>query len=159
MGALCIIVFPFEDAQLDKCQLPSVLGIRRITFLDLSVPIKEEDGLDDIWFLPPLIITVHQFAMRTTIDYREKTSVLPLTMGLRKHFIKYLFLFYSLCNQTGSLEQEDLELCEALVLHQLQRLLQNTPNGCLLSEKMLNDKSRMQNEKQVGYNHCSDSYS
>ncbi|XP_066481261.1 centrosomal protein kizuna [Tiliqua scincoides] len=55
----------------------------------------------------------------------------------------------SLCNQTGSLEQEDLELCEALVLHQLQRLLQNPPNGCLLSEKMCNNKSRMLNEKQA----------
>lgn len=55
----------------------------------------------------------------------------------------------SLCNQTGSLQQEDLELCETLVLHQLQRLLQITPDGYLLSEKKLNNKSRMLNEKQA----------
>ncbi|XP_077165580.1 centrosomal protein kizuna isoform X3 [Paroedura picta] len=55
----------------------------------------------------------------------------------------------SICNQTGSLEQEDLEVCEALVLHQLQRLLQNTKNGCLLLEEALNDKSGMLGEKQA----------
>ncbi|XP_048372221.1 centrosomal protein kizuna-like isoform X2 [Sphaerodactylus townsendi] len=51
----------------------------------------------------------------------------------------------STCNQTGSLEREDLEVCEALVLHQLQRLLQSTMNGCLFPEEALNDGS----EKQV----------
>nr|XP_056718252.1 centrosomal protein kizuna [Euleptes europaea] len=55
----------------------------------------------------------------------------------------------SICNQTGSMEQEDLEVCEALVLHQLQRLLQNTMNRCLLPEKALNDESGMLGEKQV----------
>ncbi|XP_060109913.1 centrosomal protein kizuna [Heteronotia binoei] len=55
----------------------------------------------------------------------------------------------SICNQTGSLEQEDLEVCEALVLHQLQRLLQSTMNGCLLPEEALNDKSGMLGEKQA----------
>ncbi|XP_015261696.1 PREDICTED: centrosomal protein kizuna [Gekko japonicus] len=55
----------------------------------------------------------------------------------------------SICNQTGSLEQEDLEVCEALVLHQLQRLLQSTMNGCLLPEEALNDKSGMLGEKQT----------
>ncbi|XP_054840268.1 centrosomal protein kizuna isoform X1 [Eublepharis macularius] len=55
----------------------------------------------------------------------------------------------SICNQTGSLEQEDLEGCEALVLHQLQRLLQSTVNRCLLPEEALNEKSGMLGEKQV----------
>ncbi|KAL8194286.1 UNVERIFIED_CONTAM: hypothetical protein K2H54_012825 [Gekko kuhli] len=55
----------------------------------------------------------------------------------------------SICNQTGSLEQEDLEVFEALVLHQLQRLLQSTMNGCLLPEEALNDKSGMLGEKQT----------
>ncbi|XP_053101781.1 centrosomal protein kizuna isoform X2 [Hemicordylus capensis] len=55
----------------------------------------------------------------------------------------------SLCNQTGRLEQEYLEVCEALVLHQLQRLLHSALNGCFLPEKMLNDKSGTLNEKQI----------
>ncbi|XP_062986067.1 centrosomal protein kizuna [Elgaria multicarinata webbii] len=55
----------------------------------------------------------------------------------------------SLCNETGIVEREDLEVCEALVLHQLQKLLQNTMNGCLLPEKTFNDRSEMLDEKQV----------
>uniref|UniRef100_A0A8C3SJR1 Centrosomal protein kizuna n=1 Tax=Chelydra serpentina TaxID=8475 RepID=A0A8C3SJR1_CHESE len=58
-------------------------------------------------------------------------------------------LFYSFCNQTGNLKEEDLEACEAVVLHQLQGLLQNTLNGCLLPEKTLNDRGRSTDEKQV----------
>ncbi|XP_062833993.1 centrosomal protein kizuna isoform X5 [Anolis carolinensis] len=54
----------------------------------------------------------------------------------------------SLCNETGNLKQEDLELCEALVLHQLQRLLQSTANACLLPENPFNNKSEMFNGKQ-----------
>ncbi|KAH0618055.1 hypothetical protein JD844_017020, partial [Phrynosoma platyrhinos] len=55
----------------------------------------------------------------------------------------------SLCNETGSLKLQDLELCEALVLHQLQRLLQSTENECLLPEKPFNGKSEMLDEKQI----------
>ncbi|XP_042320625.1 centrosomal protein kizuna isoform X2 [Sceloporus undulatus] len=55
----------------------------------------------------------------------------------------------SLCNETGSLKLEDLELCEALVLHQLQRLLQSTENACLLQEKPFNDKNEMLDENQI----------
>ncbi|XP_030413983.1 centrosomal protein kizuna isoform X1 [Gopherus evgoodei] len=57
--------------------------------------------------------------------------------------------FISFCNQTGNLKEEDLEACEAVVLHQLQGLLQNTLNGCLLPEKTLNDGGRSTDEKQV----------
>lgn len=92
--------------------------------------------------------------MKAVIDYVEKSSVELLIMDLSKQFIKYLLLFYSICNQTSSLEQEDLEVCEALVLHQLQRLLQSTMNGCLLSEEALNDKSGMLGEKQARYDNC-----
>ncbi|XP_074805844.1 centrosomal protein kizuna isoform X3 [Natator depressus] len=53
------------------------------------------------------------------------------------------------CNQTGNLKEEDLEACEAVVLHQLQGLLQNTLNGCLLPEKTLNDRGRSTDEKQA----------
>ncbi|XP_061443948.1 centrosomal protein kizuna isoform X2 [Rhineura floridana] len=55
----------------------------------------------------------------------------------------------SICNERGSLKQEDLEVCEALVLHQLQRFLQLTMNGCLFPEKMLNDERGTLDEKQV----------
>ncbi|XP_038252342.1 centrosomal protein kizuna isoform X4 [Dermochelys coriacea] len=53
------------------------------------------------------------------------------------------------CNQTGNLKEEDLEACEAVVLHQLQGWLQNTLNGCLLPEKILNDRGRSTDEKQA----------
>ncbi|XP_048698385.2 centrosomal protein kizuna isoform X4 [Caretta caretta] len=53
------------------------------------------------------------------------------------------------CNQTGNLKEEDLEACEAVVLHQLQGLLQNTLNGCLLPGKTLNDRGRSTDEKQT----------
>ncbi|XP_077670287.1 centrosomal protein kizuna isoform X6 [Eretmochelys imbricata] len=53
------------------------------------------------------------------------------------------------CNQTGNLKEEDLEACEAVVLHQLQGLLQNTLNGCLLPGKTLNDRGRSTDEKQA----------
>ncbi|XP_019346576.1 centrosomal protein kizuna isoform X3 [Alligator mississippiensis] len=53
------------------------------------------------------------------------------------------------CNQTENLKKEDLEACEAVVLHQLQRLLQSTFNGCLLPEKTLNDRGRIMDEKQA----------
>ncbi|XP_019371668.1 PREDICTED: centrosomal protein kizuna isoform X2 [Gavialis gangeticus] len=53
------------------------------------------------------------------------------------------------CNQTENLKKEDLEACEAVVLRQLQRLLQSTFNGCLLPEKTLNDRGRIMDEKQA----------
>uniref|UniRef100_A0A8C4J1H7 Centrosomal protein kizuna n=1 Tax=Dromaius novaehollandiae TaxID=8790 RepID=A0A8C4J1H7_DRONO len=55
----------------------------------------------------------------------------------------------SFCNQTGSLKEEDLEACEAVVLHQLQGLLQSILNGCLLPEKTLDVKGRTMGEKQI----------
>ncbi|XP_044298729.1 centrosomal protein kizuna [Varanus komodoensis] len=54
-----------------------------------------------------------------------------------------------LCNETGSLEQKDLELCEALVLHHLQSLLQSTMNTCLLPEKAFHGRSEMLDGKQA----------
>ncbi|KAJ7338340.1 hypothetical protein JRQ81_011323 [Phrynocephalus forsythii] len=55
----------------------------------------------------------------------------------------------SLCNETGSLKQEDLEICEALVVYQLQRFLQTTENKCLLPENVFNDKSETLDENQA----------
>ncbi|NXA55012.1 KIZ protein, partial [Nothocercus julius] len=55
----------------------------------------------------------------------------------------------SFCNQAGSLKEEDLEACEAVVLHQLQRLLQSTLNGCLLPETALDARGRPIAEKQI----------
>ncbi|XP_067388953.1 centrosomal protein kizuna isoform X2 [Emydura macquarii macquarii] len=51
------------------------------------------------------------------------------------------------CTQTDNLKEEDLEACEAVVLHQLQGLLQNTVNGRLLPEKTLNEKGIATDEK------------
>ncbi|XP_067388954.1 centrosomal protein kizuna isoform X3 [Emydura macquarii macquarii] len=53
----------------------------------------------------------------------------------------------SFCTQTDNLKEEDLEACEAVVLHQLQGLLQNTVNGRLLPEKTLNEKGIATDEK------------
>ncbi|XP_062427328.1 centrosomal protein kizuna isoform X2 [Rhea pennata] len=55
----------------------------------------------------------------------------------------------SSCNQTGSLKEEDLEACEAVVLHQLQGLLHSILNGCLLPEKTLDVKGRTMGENQI----------
>ncbi|XP_076191372.1 centrosomal protein kizuna isoform X1 [Aptenodytes patagonicus] len=55
----------------------------------------------------------------------------------------------SFCNRAGSLKEDDLEACEAVVLHQLRALLQSMLNGCLLPEKTLNAKGRAADEKQT----------
>ncbi|XP_013925880.1 PREDICTED: centrosomal protein kizuna-like, partial [Thamnophis sirtalis] len=54
----------------------------------------------------------------------------------------------SLCNKGGNLAQENAEACEALVLYQLQTLLQNTMNGHLLRNEMLNYQRERLNEEQ-----------
>ncbi|XP_026700146.1 centrosomal protein kizuna isoform X2 [Athene cunicularia] len=55
----------------------------------------------------------------------------------------------SFCNRADSLKEDDLEACEAFVLHQLQALLQSPLNGCLLPEKTLDAKGRAVDEKQT----------
>ncbi|KAM6355973.1 centrosomal protein kizuna [Podargus strigoides] len=55
----------------------------------------------------------------------------------------------SFCNRASSLKEDDLEVCEAVVLHQLQALLQSTLNGCHLPEKTLDAKGRAVDEKQT----------
>ncbi|XP_064301581.1 centrosomal protein kizuna isoform X3 [Phalacrocorax carbo] len=54
----------------------------------------------------------------------------------------------SFCNRAGSLKDDDLEACEAVVLHQLRALLQSVLNGCLLPEKTLNANGRAADENQ-----------
>ncbi|XP_027696228.1 centrosomal protein kizuna isoform X1 [Vombatus ursinus] len=58
-------------------------------------------------------------------------------------------LLISLCNQTDILKEEDLEACGAVVLHQLQRLLQHTSAKCLLPEEALIDRGSSVDEKPV----------
>ncbi|NXQ82310.1 KIZ protein, partial [Nyctibius grandis] len=41
------------------------------------------------------------------------------------------------CHRAGSLKADDLEACEAVVLHQLRALSQSVLNGCLLPEETL----------------------
>ncbi|XP_010085962.1 PREDICTED: centrosomal protein kizuna, partial [Pterocles gutturalis] len=55
----------------------------------------------------------------------------------------------SFCNQSGSLKEEDLEACEAVVLHQLQALLPSVLNGSLLPEKTLDAKGGVVDGKQT----------
>ncbi|XP_059684438.1 centrosomal protein kizuna [Gavia stellata] len=55
----------------------------------------------------------------------------------------------SFCNRADSLKEDDLEACEAVVLHQLRALLQSPLNGCLLPEKTLDAKGRAVDEKQT----------
>ncbi|XP_010177081.1 PREDICTED: centrosomal protein kizuna [Mesitornis unicolor] len=55
----------------------------------------------------------------------------------------------SFCNQASNLKEDDLEACEAVVLHQLQALLQSELNGCLLPEKTLDAQGRTVDEKQT----------
>ncbi|XP_009474393.1 PREDICTED: centrosomal protein kizuna [Nipponia nippon] len=55
----------------------------------------------------------------------------------------------SFCNQAGGLTEDDLEACEAVVLHQLRALLQSVRNGCLPPEKPLDAKGRAVDEKQT----------
>ncbi|XP_074891377.1 centrosomal protein kizuna isoform X2 [Buteo buteo] len=56
---------------------------------------------------------------------------------------------HSFCNWASSLKEDDLEACEAVVLHQLQALLQSMLNGCLLPEKTLDAEGRAVDEKQT----------
>ncbi|XP_075269791.1 centrosomal protein kizuna isoform X1 [Opisthocomus hoazin] len=55
----------------------------------------------------------------------------------------------SFCNRAESLKEDDLEACEAVVLHQLRALLQSMLNGCLLPEKTLDAKGRAMDEKKT----------
>ncbi|XP_071594873.1 centrosomal protein kizuna isoform X3 [Heliangelus exortis] len=55
----------------------------------------------------------------------------------------------SFCNRAGSLKEDDLEACEAVVLHQLQALLQSTLNSCHLPEETLDAGGRVVDEKQT----------
>lgn len=49
--------------------------------------------------------------------------------------------------------EKNFDACEALVLYQLQKLLQTTMNGCLLQDRMFNDKRERLNEEQSRYDH------
>ncbi|XP_051470285.1 centrosomal protein kizuna isoform X2 [Apus apus] len=55
----------------------------------------------------------------------------------------------SFCNRAGSLKDDDLEECEAVVLHQLQALLQSTLGRCFLPEETLDVEGRVEDEKQT----------
>ncbi|XP_064187528.1 centrosomal protein kizuna isoform X3 [Anguilla rostrata] len=61
------------------------------------------------------------------LDEREK-KVYRISSVSEQH-LSYLI---SLCNGNAALNDEDLEACGAVALHQLQRLSWNTSKGCLL---------------------------
>ncbi|XP_068262847.1 centrosomal protein kizuna isoform X2 [Nyctibius grandis] len=53
------------------------------------------------------------------------------------------------CHRADSLKEDDLEACEAVVLHQLRALSQSVLNGCLLPEETLDAEGRAVDEKQT----------
>nr|XP_057946945.1 centrosomal protein kizuna isoform X2 [Doryrhamphus excisus] len=50
---------------------------------------------------------------------------------------RQLIRIISLCNSGASLNEEDLEACGAVVLHELQRLSWSTAKGCLLPQELV----------------------
>jgi len=72
-------------------------------------------------------------------------------LGFKKTLHVIPALFCSFCNRAESLKEDDLEACEAVVLHQLRALLQSMLNGCLLPEKTLDAKGRAMDEKKTRY--------
>ncbi|XP_051781518.1 centrosomal protein kizuna isoform X2 [Erpetoichthys calabaricus] len=63
----------------------------------------------------------------------------------------------SLCNQKESLNEENLEACGAVVLHQLQKLSQDTLKGSLLNEEILTNNWTCMDENRVRSSMPSDS--
>ncbi|XP_035291607.1 centrosomal protein kizuna isoform X1 [Anguilla anguilla] len=66
------------------------------------------------------------------LDEREK-EVYRISSVSEQH-LSYLI---SLCNGNAALNDEDLEACGAVALHQLQRLSWNTSKGCLLPREVV----------------------
>ncbi|XP_061110440.1 centrosomal protein kizuna isoform X1 [Conger conger] len=66
------------------------------------------------------------------LDEREK-KVYRISTVSEQH-LSYLI---SLCNGKAGLNEEDLEACGAVALHQLQRLSWNTSKGCLLPQDIV----------------------
>ncbi|KAG5857392.1 hypothetical protein ANANG_G00018980 [Anguilla anguilla] len=66
------------------------------------------------------------------LDEREK-KVYRISSVSEQH-LSYLI---SLCNGNAALNDEDLEACGAVALHQLQRLSWNTSKGCLLPREVV----------------------
>ncbi|XP_051942804.1 centrosomal protein kizuna [Hippocampus zosterae] len=63
----------------------------------------------------------------------EQTRVYGTCAIDEKQFIRII----SLCDSEADLNDEDLEACGAVVLHELQRLSLSTEKGCLLSEELV----------------------
>ncbi|XP_009987950.1 PREDICTED: centrosomal protein kizuna [Tauraco erythrolophus] len=55
----------------------------------------------------------------------------------------------SFCNRAGSLKEDDLEACQAVILHQLRALSRSTWNGSLRPEKALDAGGRAAGEEQT----------
>ncbi|XP_053880256.1 centrosomal protein kizuna isoform X3 [Malaclemys terrapin pileata] len=125
---------------------------------DLTVSVSEEDQIINTVELQQSLRDMDcKMALKSMNSEQEKE-----TLSTKEHFSLQTVNCHTtdehssansatrdFCNQTGNLKEEDLEACEAVVLHQLQGLLQNTLNGCLLPEKTLNDRGRSTDEKQV----------
>lgn len=57
--------------------------------------------------------------------------------GAPWQWLTALCILGSLCNSGASLNDEDLETCGAVVLHELQRLSWSTAKGCLLPQDLV----------------------
>ncbi|XP_059504332.1 centrosomal protein kizuna isoform X2 [Stegostoma tigrinum] len=75
-----------------------------------------------------LLQTIEDGVSETVANYSQ-----PITISNEK-----LQEITSTCNKKGSVSRENLDVCGAVVLHQLKGLSQSTSTGCLLTEEILN---------------------
>uniref|UniRef100_W5NJQ8 Centrosomal protein kizuna n=1 Tax=Lepisosteus oculatus TaxID=7918 RepID=W5NJQ8_LEPOC len=80
------------------------------------------------------------------LHQREKYLELYKTMSISKEKLNALI---SLCNHKACLNEEDLEACGAVVLHQLQRLSWSTSKGCLLPEEIVSGNWNTVEERKI----------
>ncbi|XP_064001786.1 centrosomal protein kizuna isoform X2 [Pogoniulus pusillus] len=88
----------------------------------------------------PVLQLIEDAAVRMSLQHRVLYQHLR-TMGTAE--------LLSFCHRADSLKEDDLEACEAVVLHQLQALLQSKLNGGLLPEETLDAKGTALDEKQT----------
>ncbi|MBN3325306.1 KIZ protein, partial [Atractosteus spatula] len=80
------------------------------------------------------------------LHQRDKYLELYKTMSISKEKLNALI---SLCNHKACLNEEDLEACGAVVLHQLQRLSWSTSKGCLLPEEIVSGNWNTVEERKI----------
>ncbi|XP_061699415.1 centrosomal protein kizuna isoform X2 [Syngnathoides biaculeatus] len=109
-----------------------------------SEAVARNTGPDGIWRSPVSTLknTSHSlsleglFKLINSIEERlqgEQTRVYGNCSIDERHFTRII----SLCDSEAGLNEEDLEACGAVVLHELQRLSLSTERGCLLPHELV----------------------